>query len=617
MPAKLFKMMAVLFLVSLIVLAASVSTVLGRDVSKVRIGVLANKGKPAAIKTWQPLIDYLTEAIPNQKFALVPLNFDELYPRVEAGNVDFIITNTGQYIELESYYGVSRMATFQNAGPGGFYTKFGGVLFVRADCDDIHTIGDFPGHKVLVADEKSFGGWLMQLREIKNQGVEPGQFAKFEFAGNHEEVVFSVLGGNFDIGAIRTDILERLAGEGKIDLGSIRVINEQYEPGFPFRHSTRLYPEWPFAKAAHTDSLLASKVAVALLTLPENSPAAKAAQSGGWTIPEDYSQVHELYRELKLGPYQQLGKFNAADVIKKYWQVILLSVLLLIVTCIAAMWISVINRRLGTTLADLNISHDKLEKTNALLMESMQYARIIQESLLPAHGVLNEVVADLAVLWEPLDLVGGDYYRLGLVSGKACLIVADCTGHGVPGALVTMVLSSSLDAILYEEKLTDPNQILTEIDRTVRKRLRQDLPGATTDDGLEAAVCIYNPCTKMLEFAGAGLPLLWVKGKKVNLIKGDRYSLGYRTLRPKGSFKVHQLVVEPDLAFYMFTDGIINQMGGQPRRLLGRRRLANLITGLDGQTLTVQMQTIKEQLQAYRKDEEPRDDMTMISFRFK
>ncbi len=584
---------------------------------EVPIGVLANKGRPAAVNTWQPLIDYLGEVIPEREFVLLPLDFDELYPAVEEARVDFVITNTGQYIELESYYGVSRIATFRNAGPKGFYTLFGGVLIVRADRDDIQSIRDFPGHKVLAADENSFGGWLMQLREIKAQGVDPEQFLKIEYTGNHEEVVRAVLAGDFDIGAVRTDILERMAEEGKIDLGRLRIINEQSTPGFPFQHSTRLYPEWPFAKSAHTDNVIAQKVAVALLTLPEDSAAARAALSGGWTIPEDYNTVHELFRELKLGPYKDLGNIHLADVIEKYWPIILLSGLLLLVAAVATLWISMTNRRLGAALTDLHQTHSRLEEANGLLLESIDYARIIQTSLLPDPQALREELADLAILWEPLDVVSGDYYWMGKLDGKSLILVADCTGHGVPGAMVTMVLSASLDFILHEGGLADPGKILTEIDQAVRSRLRQDMPDSASDDGLEAAVCVYDPDTGVLSFAGAGLPLLLVQDGKAVVIKGENARLGYRTLQPKGPFEVHEFTVKTGMTFYMFTDGVTGQMGGMSRQLLGRNRLADLVAGLSRLPLKEQIPAIQEHLQAYRQNEKVRDDMTLIGFRFK
>ena len=616
MRGRLVKMAHILMLIFLLALASNAPA----DASEMRIGVLANKGKPAAINTWQPLIDYLGKAIPEQEFSLVPLDFDELYPAVEEARIDFVITNTGQYIELESYYGVTRIATFRNAGPGGYYTLFGGVLFVRADNNSIHSIQDFPGHKVLAADEKSFGGWLMQLREIKAHGVDPSQFKELDSTGNHEAVVIAILAGKSDVGAVRTDTLERMVEAGKIDLSQIRIINEQHTPGFPFRHSTRLYPEWPFAKSAHTDNEIAQKVAVALLTLPADSLAAKAAQSGGWTIPENYNPAHELFRELKLGPYENLGEFHAIDVFKKYWPMILLSTLLLLVAGAAAVWISLANRRLGAALTDLHQTHTELEKANGLLVESIQYARIIQNSLLPDPQVVSgEIadIADMAVLWEPLDVVGGDYYWLGWVDGKILIMVADCTGHGVPGAMVTMVLSASLDFILHESRLSDPEKILTEIDRAVRSRLRQDLPDSASDDGLEAAICVYDPDTGILSFAGAGLPLLWVKDGNVSIIKGDRAYLGYRTLPPKESFAVHHLAVESGMTFYMFTDGVTDQMGGSPRQLFGRNRLAKLIAELSQLPLTEQIPLIQEHLRAYRHNENVRDDMTLVGFCFK
>ncbi len=607
---------ATLILSILVFLVLKLSTA-EAGTTEVRIGVLANKGKSVAVNAWQPLMYYLGKEIPEHQFVLVPLGFEELYPAVEAGEVDFIITNTGQYIELEYFYGVSRIATFRNEGTGGFYTKFGGVLFVSSDREDINTIQDFPGHKMLVADEKSFGGWLMQLREIKAQGVDPSEFAELKSAGNHEEVVLAVLKGQADIGAVRTDTLERMAEMGKLDFKRIRIINEQHTPDFPFIHSTRLYPEWPFAKAAHMDTLTARKVAIALLTLPEDFYAAKAVQSGGWTIPEDYTSAHELFRELKMGPYQHLGEIKLVDVVRKYWPVMVVSVLLLLVITIAAVWISLANRRLETALAELNATHTELEKTNNLLVESVQYARNIQRALLPDVQAVSGDVAELAVLWEPLNVVGGDYYWLGRINGKVIILVADCTGHGVPGAMVTMVLSASLDFILHEGGATDPGQILTEIDRAMRDRLRQNDPDSLTDDGLDAAVCVYDPLTKLLSFAGANLPLVYVKEDSVSLIKGDRAYLGYRTLRPKNIFTVSEIAVEPDMNFYLFTDGVTDQMGGVTKQLFGRKRLTELIASFSQQPLIEQIQMLKEHLQYYRQHEEIRDDMTLIGFRIK
>jgi diguanylate cyclase (GGDEF)-like protein len=127
------------------------------------------------------------------------------------------------------------------------------------------------------------------------------------------------LQGEVDAGMVRTDTLERMASAGKIDPKQLRVLNQQQASGFPFALSTRLYPEWPFAKVRHTSDELAQKVAVALLSMPPDHPAARASKSAGWTVPLDYTPVHELYKELRVGPYRDYGKVTFVEVLKHYW----------------------------------------------------------------------------------------------------------------------------------------------------------------------------------------------------------------------------------------------------------------------------------------------------------
>lgn len=582
--------------------------------SEIKIGVLANNGSEKVLKTWQPLAEYLGQAVPGQNFRIVPLNFDVLYPAVQAGQVDFIIVNTAQYVEMETLFGVSRIATLRNAGPDGFYTVFGGVLFTKAGRSDISQLTDLRGRKVAAVDETSLGGWLTQLRVLKAAKVEPEQFAMLKFFGNHEEVVRAVLSGQADVGAVRTDILERMAKKGQLDLNTVKIINEHSSDGFLFKHSTALYPEWPFAKLQHTDDQLASKVIVALLSLPPDSPAAKAANSGGWTIGADYKAVHELYRELKLGPYRDMGKFSLADVVQKYWPVLLLSLVLLAVLAIATVVVTRTNRRLTATLAELDQANVKLDKANTLLMESIHYARRIQEAFLSEPRALSGTVPELAVRWEPLNVVGGDYYWLANLDHRCLLMIADCTGHGVPGALLTMVLAAAIEGIVGEGRQLEPAAILHELDKQVRTRLRQDQPDALSDDGLDAAVCMYDSRTATLLYAGAGIPLLFNSNGEMKEIRAMSASLGYRTVKPK-DFAQHQLTVEPGMAFYLFTDGVFDQMGGQPKRLFGRKRVARFLAGCGDASLEDQLDALCGRLVEYRGQEPRRDDMTMLAFR--
>ncbi|MCK7576714.1 MAG: PhnD/SsuA/transferrin family substrate-binding protein [Chromatiales bacterium] len=142
---------------------------------------------------------------------------------------------------------------------------------------------------------EAFGGFQMAWREFHQAGIDPDRhFGRLAFAGfPQDNIVYAVRDRQIDAGTVRTDTLERMAAEGRIVLADYKVINQQQRAGFPFLLSTRLYPEWAFARLTHTDEELAQQVVVALLRLTPDSHAARASQSAGWTVPLDYTPVHE------------------------------------------------------------------------------------------------------------------------------------------------------------------------------------------------------------------------------------------------------------------------------------------------------------------------------------
>lgn len=348
------------------------------EVKTVKIGVLAHRGEAVAHRMWEPTMDYLGQSIPGYKFELLPLSFKQLYGAVGAKRVDFVIVNTGQYIELEASYGISRIATLTNRGPEGcLCNQFGGVFLTKSS-SPINTLPELKGKTLLSVDKSSFGGWLMQLRELKAVGIDPEEDMRVKTLGDHEKVVFGVLHGDGDVGAIRSDILERMASEGKIDLKDIKILHKQITTGkFPYQYSTRLYPEWPFSKLENTDDHLAQLVAVALLEMPENSIAAKAAKIRGWSVPADYNSVHELYRELKIGPYKDLGKFNLSDVLKKYWIVLTLAFAFIVHLVGSLRKVKQQQQQLQKEKAALDEARAKLDYANSLLMKNMGDTRKI------------------------------------------------------------------------------------------------------------------------------------------------------------------------------------------------------------------------------------------------
>ncbi|MBT3049029.1 MAG: phosphate/phosphite/phosphonate ABC transporter substrate-binding protein, partial [Candidatus Thiodiazotropha sp. (ex Clathrolucina costata)] len=205
-----------------------------------RIGVLSHRGDKATLRAWSPTAHFLTYHIPTHKFVIQPLKFDEVNPAVEQGKIDFVLVNPGIYVNLEVKYRVSRIATLYNRRNDVPYKIFGGVIFTRKDHPEINTLEDLRGHTMMAVDATSLGGFQMAMREMVEQGVDPySDLEALRFGGIHDRVVMAVLKGEVDIGTVRTDILERMATAGTIDLADFRIVNPQNVAEFPFALSTR------------------------------------------------------------------------------------------------------------------------------------------------------------------------------------------------------------------------------------------------------------------------------------------------------------------------------------------------------------------------------------------
>ncbi len=345
----------------------------------VRIGVLAYRGKDQAMKMWSPTAQYLTRRIPGYTFTIVPLDFHEMGPAVGSGDIAFVVTNTSFYVELESTYGVSRIATLKNKRDSNRLTVFGGVIFCRDDRQDIRDLHDIKGKTFMAVEETSLGGWRAAWREFKAAGIDPYRdFNKLEFANTHDAVVYAVRDGTVDAGTVRTDTLERMKESGLIDPAVFRILNQKLEKDFPYALSTRLYPEWPFAKIKTTPEDLAQKVVIALLSIPSDGPVAEASRSAGWTIPLDYQPVHDLMKELRVGPYRDYGKITLHRVMREYWPWIVLSALMLLSATLTAGHVMRLNRRLSTAQLKLQASQGDLEAT---VLERTAQLRAMNEEL--------------------------------------------------------------------------------------------------------------------------------------------------------------------------------------------------------------------------------------------
>ncbi|MBF0247499.1 MAG: PhnD/SsuA/transferrin family substrate-binding protein [Alphaproteobacteria bacterium] len=330
----------------------------------VKIGILAKRGTNKALERWNATAAYLSEAVPGAPFEIVPMEFDEIPVLVSNRLVDFVIVNPGIYVQLSVDFGVQRILTLKNSlSPGVHVTQFGSVMFTRQGAGLPASLQDVKGAKVAAVHPTSLGGWIMALHALREAGVEEGDFAALKFLETHDAVVLSVLKGESDVGIVRTDTLERMAEEGLIDLNALRVINNQTHPSFPFKVSTPLYPEWPFAKVAHTSDDLAKDVAGALMRLKPGMPATDDADILGWTIPQSYEPVRDLLRDMRLPPYDRFDPISIARVVAEYWPWLVVIAVLFAAQTVQLARNAALNRRLADQQEAIRISEARFRGT--------------------------------------------------------------------------------------------------------------------------------------------------------------------------------------------------------------------------------------------------------------
>jgi len=304
----------------------------------IRIGVLNHQGleDKEVIRMWNPTADYLAMKLPQYDFEIIPLGFYEIEAAVGQNNVDFILTNPGIFINLKARNWVTPLATRNNAVGDASYNIFGSVIFTHSKRDDINTLYDLKGKHFSAVNETSLGGYQMAWREMKQQGLTlDKETTNLTFENSHYQVVLKVLNGQADAGTVRTDTLEGLYADGIISPDHIKVLNTKKSAQFPLLHSTLLYPEWPFSKVNHVDEAIAEQVALTLVRMPLDDPARIPAGYSRWSLPKDYTEVHNLLKELQLPPYALSNSFTWQDAMERYRYWVfgsLFFVLLLIVT---------------------------------------------------------------------------------------------------------------------------------------------------------------------------------------------------------------------------------------------------------------------------------------------
>ncbi len=284
-----------------------------------RLGILAFRPKEQAIQQWQPFATYLQNAI-GKPIALHIYNYPEFTQAVANHEVDIILTNPGHYIVLKHKFKLSApLVTQISQKEHVILTQFAGVMFARKD-SPISMLCDMEDKHIAVTNTNSLGGYQMQAYELALHNIYPKDMHLLITGMPHDKVIQAVLSSEADVGFVRTNVLEDMVHEGKLNVSDIKIINEQKNPNFPFLHSTRLYPEWPLVVVPSFDEHIARALTVALLALPSQSDVAKSAQIYGFTVPADYKGVEDALRMLRVPPFEEAPKFTLGDFWVRYFK---------------------------------------------------------------------------------------------------------------------------------------------------------------------------------------------------------------------------------------------------------------------------------------------------------
>ncbi len=275
-----------------------------------------------------------------------------------------------------------------------------------------------------------------------------------------------------------------------------------------------------------------------------------------------------------------------------------------------------------TDITEMENSKTEIEHLYKHTQASIEYASLIQGAVIPDDAVFNHYFQDHFVIWEPKDTVGGDIYLFEELrnSDECLLMVIDCTGHGVSGALVTMLVKAIERQVVGRLNGdinidVSPGWILSYFNRTMKSLLKQHNKSSASNAGFDGGVIYYNKKEQILKFAGAQIPLFYLEGEELKTIKGDHHSIGYKTSDIDYEFTDHIIPTKGDMSFYLTTDGYIDQLGGEKEFSFGKSHLTQLIKTYAQEKMEDQRTYFLNALREYQGEYERNDDVTMVAFR--
>ena len=297
-----------------------------------------------------------------------------------------------------------------------------------------------------------------------------------------------------------------------------------------------------------------------------------------------------------------------AEAIQKQKLIILAAALalLLVFGLVYFVWRNYRNKKRANIL--LQAQRDQIAYQKQHITDSIEYAKMIQTAILPSMELFSHRLEHF-VLFKPRDIVSGDFYWAEEIDGKYLIVTADCTGHGVPGAFMSMLGISMLNEIIISKAISRPDLILIQLRDKIIEALKQEV-GSILKDGMDMTICLFDLSTRQLQFSGANNPLYIVSEGLLTQIKGDKMPVAIHELMEP--FTLHQLELKQGDTFYTFSDGFADQFGGPERKKFLAKNFRNLLLSIQSLSMIEQRNRLDEVFTDYRKEVEQIDDVVVI-----
>lgn len=265
--------------------------------------------------------------------------------------------------------------------------------------------------------------------------------------------------------------------------------------------------------------------------------------------------------------------------------------------------------------AEIQKQQDEIEKQRKSLMDSIRYAGNIQKAILPSGEVFQRLLPNSFVLFKPRDIVSGDFFWLTRKENKVVVVAADCTGHGVPGAFMSILGITYLNEITSKEDLPPANRILNVLREKIMKALHQTGDELEQRDGMDMALYIVDYGKDELQFAGANNPLYLIRKNTLLEFKGDRMPIGINATEEK-SFRNQIIPLENKDSIYIFTDGYADQFGGLEGKKLKYRQFRQNLMDIQKFEMNTQSEKLWSEFNTWKKQHDQVDDVLIIGYRY-